>query len=49
VVDVSSSEPDELSSEEREDEDSEDATRLFLFLFRFRADFAAVTAFAVLV
>lgn len=41
----STSEPDELSSEEEEDEDSEEeATRLFLFLFRFLEVFAAFTA-----
>ena len=47
VVGFSSSEPDELFSEEEEDSE-EDATLLFLFLFRFLAVFAAVTVFTVL-
>ena len=47
VVGFSSSELDELSSEE-EDEESEEATLLFLFLFRFLAVFAAATDLAAL-
>lgn len=44
VVDLSSSEPDELLSEGSEEE----AIRLFLFLFRFLAVFVVATAFAAL-
>jgi hypothetical protein len=48
VVGFSSSEPDELSSEEEDEDSEEEATRLFLFLFRFLAVPAAVTAFTTL-
>ena len=40
----STSEPDELSSEEEDEDSEEEATRLFLFLFRFLEVFVAFTA-----